>query len=376
VDTPVSISLGIPPGELKSADGRVPGVVELVDGHARSISSQIELTQPPRLWWTAAGETRVGQARLYRIDMVEPAEANDVSVDHQAEFVELRVKEAPVLRYNSTHVKPPPEIDPTFGRSGFIHPLRTPAGVVVTEQFPADHPHQNGVFLAYTKTVFEGRAPNFWDTLGGTGRVRCSKLHRAAGGPVFGEMVVEQEHVDTSGPNEKVALRELWTIRVWNPAHPSSNFFICDLTSELRCATASPVRLVEHYYGGMAIRGARQWTPDQVNIVTSEGHDRVAGNHTRPRWCDLGVPVGNRTAGVAFLTHPGNFRYPEPLRIHPNMPYMVYVPSHLGDWKIVPGKPHISRYRCVIHDGKLPRETTDRVWHDFAQPLVAAITPF
>ena len=375
IDTPVSVALSIPSAEWKSPDGRVPGVVEIVEGRSNRIPSQIEPGKPPRLWWTATGETRVGQKRTYRVDLVKPGKAPGVSVDRQASFVEIRVKDAPVLRYNSAIVAPPKDTDPAFARSGFIHPLRTPSGTLVTEQFPADHPHQDGVFLAYTKTEFEGRTPNFWDLLAGNGRVRSSGVHRARGGPVFGEIVVEQEHVDTSGPAEKVALREFWTIRFWNQANPDAGFFLCDVTSELRCASDSPVRLLEHHYGGMAIRGAHEWDHKHAIIVTSKGQDRVAGNHTRPRWCDLGGPVGDRTAGVAFLTHPSNFRYPEPLRIHPNMPYMVYTPSFLGDWMIAPGKLHISRYRFIIHDGELPSETADRVWHDFAEPLVAAIVP-
>ena len=71
------------------------------------------------------------------------------------------------------------------------------------------------------------------------------------------------------------------------------------------------------------------------------------------------------------MTHPGNFRSPEPLRIHPTMPYMVYTPSFLGDWEITPRAPHVSRYRFVIHDGVLPAETIERLWKDYAEPLTA-----
>src|SRR5687768_11792905 len=31
----------------------------------------------------------------------------------------------------------------------YFHPLRTPAGTVVTDVAPADHPHHRGVFLAW-----------------------------------------------------------------------------------------------------------------------------------------------------------------------------------------------------------------------------------
>jgi hypothetical protein len=125
----------------------------------------------------------------------------------------------------------------------------------------------------------------------------------------------------------------------------------------------------------MALRGARNWDEKQCRFQTSEGKDRIAGNHTRPRWCDLSGPVGEQTAGLAFLASPGNFRAPEPLRIHPTMPYMVYTPSYLGDWEITPGQPHVSRYRFVPHDGDMPAATTDALWLNFAQPLVATMGP-
>ena len=70
------------------------------------------------------------------------------------------------------------------------------------------------------------------------------------------------------------------------------------------------------------------------------------------------------------MTHPTNFRFPEPLRIHPTMPYMVYTPSFLGNWEITPAAPHNSRYRFVIHDGNLSAETLQHLWQDYAQSPV------
>ena len=118
-------------------------------------------------------------------------------------------------------------------------------------------------------------------------------------------------------------------------------------------------------------RAARPWTPQHVRFLTSEGDERIKGNHTRPRWCDVSGPIDGRTAGAVFMTHPANFRFPEPLRIHPTMPYMVYAPSFLGDWAIKPSAPHQSRYRFVIHDGDLSADVAERLWQDYAEPLIA-----
>jgi hypothetical protein len=82
--------------------------------------------------------------------------------------------------------------------------------------------------------------------------------------------------------------------------------------------------------------------------------------------------VDGKQAGIAIMTHPSNFRFPEPLRIHPTMPYMVYTPQFLGSFEIQPGKPHQSRYRFVVHDGELSAEVLERLWRDYTEPLVAA----
>jgi hypothetical protein len=369
-DAPASVAIAVKPEETGSLR-----LIETTGGAERTVPCQVEPGTPPRLWWIVQGELAPQTKRTYRVEQGAAASTSRVSVEQNPDSLVVRVGDLPVLQYNSRHVDPPAEIDSGYGRSAYIHPLWTPAGAVVTDQFPPNHPHQSGLFLAYTKTTFEDRKPNFWELLGGTGRVRFKAVHGVTSGPVFGEFQVEHEHVDLTIPQGKVALSETWTVRVWNIGGRETGYWICDLTSTSKCATASPLRLPEYHYGGMALRGARNWDEKQCRFQTSEGKDRIAGNHTRPRWCDLSGPVGEQTAGLAFLASPGNFRAPEPLRIHPTMPYMVYTPSYLGDWEIAPGQPHVSRYRFVPHDGDMPAATTDALWLNFAQPLVATMGP-
>lgn len=375
IDAQASVPLAIPHEELRGLR-----LVETTGGQVQPVPSQIEPGTPPRLWWVVRGELPAATQRSYRLDRDNPVAGpavsrREVSVERRPDAVIVSVGTSQVLQYNSAHVEAPQGVDAKYGRSAFMHPLWTPSGAVVTDQFPPDHLHQSGVFLAHTKTEFEGRTPNFWDLLGGTGRVRCLDVTSTASGPVFGELVARHEHVDLSVPGGKVALVETWQVRVWNIGGPDAGYWICDLTSTLECATGSPLRLLPYHYGGLALRGARAWDGEHARFVTSEGKDRVEGNHTRPWWCDLSGRVGDQTAGLAFFTHPANFRAPEPLRIHPTMPYMVYTPSHLGAWELTPGKPHVSQYRFVIHDGELPAATAHRLSLNFTTPLAPMIRP-
>ena len=43
----------------------------------------------------------------------------------------------------------------------YIHPLRTPAGTIITEVAPGDHRHHRGIFLAFVETHGK-KAADFW----------------------------------------------------------------------------------------------------------------------------------------------------------------------------------------------------------------------
>ncbi|MDG2168422.1 MAG: PmoA family protein [Opitutales bacterium] len=54
--------------------------------------------------------------------------------------------ENPVLSYQTNTVQPPEGMDKIYARSGFIHPLYSPSGKVLTDPFPIGHVHQHAVF--------------------------------------------------------------------------------------------------------------------------------------------------------------------------------------------------------------------------------------
>src|SRR5436309_1002304 len=132
-------------------------------------------------------------SRTYRLEAGSPAPAPIVSVSDSATAVEATFDDKPLLRYNKAHVEPPPGVNPKFGRSAHLHPVWTPSGAIVTDELPPDHLHQSGIFLAYTKTQFEGRDVDFWNLGGGKGRVRFTELKRVASGPV-GHFRTVHEH--------------------------------------------------------------------------------------------------------------------------------------------------------------------------------------
>jgi hypothetical protein len=354
---------------------------DVSSGKQTPVPAQVD-SATGRLWFVAEGKIPAGEKRTYRLERGANENDSKVALIESDNTIEVLRDNKPLLQYNKAHVEPPPGVNVKYGRSAHIHPVRTPSGAIVTDELPPDHLHQSGIFFSFTKTSFEGRDVDFWNLGGGKGRVRFKRAELVAAGPVFASFRTEHEHVDLTADNEKneigkttggkVALNETWNVRAWTPGW-KNGYWLFDIDSSIRCATESPLKLPEYHYGGMAIRAARTWTPKEVAFLTSEGDDRLKGNHTRPRWCDIHGLVEGKTAGIALMTHPSNFRFPEPLRIHDKMPYMVYTPQFVGDMEISPGTTHRARYRFVIHDGQLSAEQLEDLWRDYAEPLLAVV---
>ncbi|MEY2877675.1 MAG: hypothetical protein RLZZ15_55, partial [Verrucomicrobiota bacterium] len=271
---------------------------------------------------------------------------------------------------------PRADIDPKYKRAGYLHPLLTPAGAVVTGDYPSNHVHHHGIWSPWVKTSFQGRTPDFWNMQGGTGTVEFVAVERTWGGPVHGGFVSRQRLLDLSTRPAVAAIDETWVVTVYNLPGGAAPMRIVDLTITHACATADPLGLPQYHYGGLGLRGRDEWNgKDKLTVLTSDGEtDRVKANARRMRWCYLGGAVaGGAMAGVAVLDHPGNFRAPQPVRVHPDMPYVSVTPSQLGDWAIEPGKPYVARYRFLALDGAPDRARLDACWHGFAAAAHVAV---
>jgi hypothetical protein len=287
-------------------------------------------------------------------------------------FLELRANGRSVLRYNHAPVPPPEGADPLYARSAFIHPLWSPAGAVLTDIHPPDHVHHTGIWMPWTKTEFEGRKIDFWNLGAGQGTVRFARFLSTTSGPVYGGFVAEQEHIDLAAPEgEKVVLNETWDVRVYDVGGPAKGCWLWDFVSTQRCATDSPLHHLRYRYGGLGFRATREWIADNSEQLTSEGKTRQDGHGTRARWCDTYGRTGNDWAGVTVMSHPRNFRHPEPMRIWPRKNRHVFfnfVPSQIDDWTMHPGKNYVFRYRFYVHKGRPVVSDLERLWCDFADP--------
>jgi hypothetical protein len=280
-----------------------------------------------------------------------------------------------VFTYHGTETPfPRPDIKPIFKRGGYIHPLFSPSGRLITDDYPANHVHHHGIWFPWTKTEFEGRAVDFWNMGEGKGTVEFVKFgKRWPGGPVRAGFEAEHRFVDLTSGAPKTALEENWTLIAYHIN--GANYFVFDLISTQRCATASPLKLPKYYYGGLGFRGNWGWNGEgKAEFLTSNGEtNRVKGNETRANWCHIGGEVDGQFTGVTILGHPENFRAPQPMRLHPKEPFFCFAPSQAGDWEIEPGKPYVSRYRFVVSDGRPEAGKIEEIWRAYAHPPKVAI---
>ncbi|MFO0911286.1 MAG: PmoA family protein [Isosphaeraceae bacterium] len=285
-----------------------------------------------------------------------------------------------MLAYATATIEPPREsIGLSPQRISCTRRPRRAEGASCSAEFPPDHAHQHGGFFAWVNTTFDGHKVDFWNQKDRLGRVRHIDVVDFESGPVFAGFTARLRHEDISRPGDPIpALDEVWNIRAYRigPHH------VVDFESAQKCAGDRPLRMNKYHYGGFGIRGNSAWydpqstgetPPDpersgKAEFLTSEGKHRLEGNHSRPRWVDLSGMLEGAFAGVTVLDHPTNFRFPQPVRLHPNKPYFCFAPMVEGEFRIEPGSTYVSRYRLILHDGPPEVAAIERLYDDYRDP--------
>jgi type 1 glutamine amidotransferase len=386
VNVPVTAVLnGVP---LNLAAG-APQLYEITGGREAPVPSQLDAGDPARLSWILTGTTAAGQVRAFELRVAtagapDAGSESDVRVEDDGGHIRVGIGDRPVLAYQYA-IQPAPEgVNPIFNRGGFIHPLYSPAGEVITRIQPPDHYHHFGIWNPWTHTEFEGRQVDFWNIGGGQGTVRPTEVIERVSGPVAGEFRAVLDHVAFAAPAaETVALKEQWDVRVWN-ADPERKIWLVDFVSTLSPATNAPLKIVAYRYQGFSLRATEKWGDATATLLTSAGMDKSNANGTRARWIDVnGVSIAPQgTSGVLFMTHPENYNFPEQLRIWPTgmnggraNVFINFNPAQEQDWLLEPGRAYTLRYRMLVYDGKVDTATTERYWRDFADPPDVEVFP-
>ncbi|MFQ9021404.1 MAG: DUF6807 family protein [Parabacteroides merdae] len=165
-----------------------------------------------------------------------------------------------MFSYNYTTVYPAPGVDSVYKRSGFIHPLKTLGGEVMTNCSPADHYHHFGLWYAWTKTTFEGNEIDFGISTKTRKTVRFRNFEHVSDN---GFVATLDHAVYPDSPAEKVAMNERLEINIGTTSLPG---YYIDYHTTIRLASPSPITMEAYRYGGICIRTREDWNdPDSRN---------------------------------------------------------------------------------------------------------------
>lgn len=380
LDCPVGIVLD----QINYNEDKGPlSVFEVADDGEIPVSSQLESGHVSRLWIILSGETPRGTSRSFILrQTVESEEDAPVKLHKRHGQLRISSQERPVLDYQFETMFPPEGINPLFKRSGFIHPLRSPEGQILSRVQPPDHYHHYGIWGPWTKTHIKGREVDFWNLLKGQGTVQFGGFVSEVEGQVYSGFKALQEHIDFGafGPDQ-LAMMEVLDVRVWNPGN--GDVWLIDYTTTLNTPLDSGIMLDAYRYGGgIGFRATEDWHKDNSTVLTSENKDRLSADGTKARWCLVEGESLSETgrSGILFMGHPANRDFPEPMRVWPvdanggrGDVYFEFCPIRHKDWMLEKGRDYTLKYRLLVFDGAVSFEKAELYWNGFAFPPTVEI---
>lgn len=289
------------------------------------------------------------------------ADSGPSKITHEESDGRLKVKLSGVeIVGHQVAMAPLPEgVDPAYSRNGFIHPLATPSGKVLTRIQPADHWHHYGIWNPWTHVEIEGDTVDFWNLNSKQGTVLFENFQKKENkGKGFVYEAVHNHY--KLKPSKQAVLKEVQTITV-QPINDTT--YTLDFDSEMECTTSSPFNILEYRYAGLGWRCTEEWYKDNSMVLTSKNIPRTGSDGTRATWMIVQGSLGDGYGGVVMMSHPSNFNHiagdGEPIRIWPDNSnrrgdmFANFSPTKVMDWKLLPGQKYQLKYRLLVYDGKM-----------------------
>lgn len=270
-----------------------------------------------------------------------------------------------------------------------LYPIRTPAGVVVTRNYPQekeesqDHPHHVGIFFAS-----DGVNGNpFWLNTTRSPRIEHVKVLKSEGCPHQATLTTAAKWI---GKDETVVLEESREtifrkvphayvmdfafvlkpakekVTIADPKEALFGMRVADWMREEFSAAAGVV--------GISGKGDGQY----LNSEGGVGEKQVWGR--RAKWVRLEAKKDGKTVGIAMFDHPTSVNHPTywharsyGLFAANPVGQMVFEKAHNPDTAkpfnltIEPGKSAIFRYRVLVYDGAKTKEQLDAEFAEFAK---------
>lgn len=294
--------------------------------------------------------------------------AQAFQIDSHPEGVAVLERGDSVLFFQSA-LKGHPETG-SHPRAQYIHPLYDLDGKVLTEDFPADHLHQRGIFWAWHEILIKGsKIADGWDCTDISWHVAETLIHDEQSGELA-EFTIKTYWKSPNWTDKQGAqlpfVEEKATIRVYPR---TATYRVIDIDISL-LALAEGLQIAgsqdEKGYGGF---GPRIKLPEQLVFTSSTGKVEPQNLQVQAGpWMDISGPMGKvgKETGLTIMCHPRN---PKPytnwiLRRAKSMQNAVY-----------PGKEAVSvststplklTYRLLLHEGSADNIPIADIYRAFA----------
>lgn len=376
--TQVPIKIKIKSGTV--AQGSALGLYEIVDGKKIEIPCQIRYGEYDELAFVVESNenpTRkfvVCNAKTLHATSLPPSSKMVSSINDTT--IQILKNKNSILHYRHSELPPPPGQGDKWARSGFIHPLNSPSGEVLTWVQPPDHFHHMGIWNPWTRVTWQGHNTDFWNLGDETGTVRFKNIVGAESGDVYAEFRVVHDHVaflyegNEKSRTEHIVMTEEWIVRVWNV----SDGYLLDFTSIITNVTDDTVSLDAYRYGGgLGYRATEKWNNTNSKVLTSEGKTWEDGDASRAKWCRVSGDLNGIETGLLFMSDPGNYDFPQQMRIWPKNSnggighqYFEFTPIREIAWILESGKSYSQRYRIWVQEGEMAPSKAEAAWKSYA----------
>jgi len=287
----------------------------------------------------------------------EERKQNSWSAVSDGRTVQIGENGKPVLVYQL--VRPADSKLPVEGAC-YFHPVMTPAGTVVTDVAPKDHPHHRGIFLAWVET-HGAKDADFW----GWGE------HA----PVKGRRIVHGNNISARSSQNAAGfdVRNEWladgepliheTLSAWVRPEPSAHAYVIDLDYHL--TPTADMTLSRWAFSGFCVRTrgdgkVTAFGPQGEVTLPNPSHLKPESDWPNAPWYDYTLKFDDgKVAGVAVMNHPQN----PPTLWHNHRDIRMLNPCIVApaEVKLKANQPLVLRYRVVAHDGAVPTEALKKL---------------
>ena len=259
----------------------------------------------------------------------------------------------------------PASLEGKYSRSNYIHPLHGLDGEILTEDFPADHPHHRGVYWTWHQVLVAGvRAGDPWLARDFSWSLVEARPTLRAGGL----RVTHRWHSPDFASGALPIAEEVAQV----VAHPRKGD-IRLLDFDIRLTALQPdVRVGgsedDKGYGGFSVRvrmlegleftaAAGPVRPDRVSMPLGD-------------WVDFSGTFGpaSETSGLAVLVHPQSAGYPQPWILRSSSTPSMQNPVWPGREPVqlpFSGDAARLRYRLVLHRGGASSLDLDALYREY-----------